>query len=188
MSTGPSINQEALVQMLLQQQLQQQQQQKPTINWNVILLAVIIIGGIWFINQQRQPAPGPAPTPDTPVVTPLSQQIDNVFSGSSTAAADKLYFGNVMRAIADSLQADQQSRAKSFEQVGDIRGPLAGELSRFIRNPRLKSLPADKMTTLASITTSKLQLSGKDADALSSDQMNQVINWFRELAQASGVK
>jgi len=186
MSSGGDVNQELLLKLLAAQQ--QQQPQKQGLNPNILILAVAILAaaGFWYMSQKQS---GNTPVnPNVPVVSTLSQRVDGIFAGSANAEADKLYFGHTMKAVADGLADDQATQKKSFEQVGDIRGPLSGQVSKFVYRPRLKSLPADKANALGQLISEKLQLSGKDADPLTSEQMSQVINWFRELAQASGVK
>lgn len=185
MSSGGDVNQELLLKLLA---AQQPQPPKQGINPNTLILAFAILAaaGFWYMSQ-RQPGNTPV-NPNVPVVSTLSQRLDGIFAGSANAEADKLYFGYTMQAVADGLADDQTTQKKSFEQVGDVRGPLAGQVSKFVYRPRLKSLPPDKAEALGRLVSEKLQLSGKDADPLTSEQMSQVINWFRELAQASGVK
>ncbi len=159
----------------------------PTVLFVVVALIVGFLG-YNYINKDKDNKPDNPD--DEPVAGKLADKIDKIFKGA--AKEDKLFLGQTMEAVAERLEADAAKQPASWVKMGEIRGPLAGEVSRFLYRPRLaKVLDRDEAKALGELLATEIErglTDVKDSDSISSANLKTIVENLHNIAHAAGYK
>lgn len=161
------------------------------INPTVLFVVVAVVVGFLgysYLNKDKDSKPDNPD--DEPVAGKLADKIDKIFKDASKE--DKLFLGQTMEAVAERLEADASKQPASFSKIGEIRGPLVGEVSRFVYRPRLvKALDREDAKALGELLGEEIVRGlsdAKDSDSISSSNLKTIVENLHNIAHAAGYK